>query len=122
VVTGLHAVGQPLAVVCACDLPFVTPDLLRDLTGGLGAASAEVDAVVPLSEGRRQPLLAAYRTRAAGSLEQIFAGGERSISVALDRLTVEEHALGAEHVTAALDVDTPEDLAGARFRAGDAIS
>jgi molybdenum cofactor guanylyltransferase len=59
----MHAIGmaegRPV-VVCALDLPFVTPQLLRRL------ASEEVGpapAVIATADGRTQPLLGCYRPR-----------------------------------------------------------
>ena len=60
---GLHAAlsacRREWAIVVACDLPFVTPELFRTLA----SLSAEHDALVPIQpDGRPQPLAALYRT------------------------------------------------------------
>jgi molybdenum cofactor guanylyltransferase len=120
VITGLEAVRHSLAVVCACDLPFLAPDLVRSLVDD--AVGSAADVVVPVTAGRLQPLLAAYRTSAVTALRRAFDAGERSISAALAALTVQERPLSEQQSGSAHDVDTPEDLAGARDRAGDAIS
>src|SRR5579859_7302314 len=49
--------GRPV-VVCAADLPFVTPDLVRDLAQ---ADPGGAPAVVAGAKGGLQPLLACYR-------------------------------------------------------------
>jgi molybdopterin-guanine dinucleotide biosynthesis protein A len=59
---GLHAAisacTTPWAVVVACDLPFIT----RELISSLVAARDGYDAVVPIQpDGRAQPLCACYR-------------------------------------------------------------
>lgn len=59
---GLHAAlsacRRDWAIVVACDLPFVTPELFRSLASKRG----DHDAVVPVQpDGRPQPLAALYR-------------------------------------------------------------
>ena len=59
---GLHAAltvcRSEWAIVVACDLPFVTPELFRTLASLRG----DYDAVVPMQpDGRPQPLAALYR-------------------------------------------------------------
>jgi molybdopterin-guanine dinucleotide biosynthesis protein A len=57
----LSAPTTEWAAVLACDLPFVTPELMRYLAG---AVSGEVDAVVPVQpDGRFQPLCGIYRVK-----------------------------------------------------------
>ena len=51
------------AAVLACDLPFVTPQLIEKLAG-TSTDSEDADAVIPVqSDGRLQPLCAIYRPR-----------------------------------------------------------
>ena len=81
---GLHAAlaacGREWAIVVACDLPFVTSELLNYLS----SLRANHDAVVPVQEdGRPQPLCALYRIdpcrqRAA---ELIEAGRRRPLDL-----------------------------------------
>jgi molybdopterin-guanine dinucleotide biosynthesis protein A len=57
----MHAIGmaegRPV-VVCALDLPFVTPQLLRRLAG---TDPGQAPAVIATASGRTQPLLGCYR-------------------------------------------------------------
>ncbi len=62
IVHGLSLVASPIVVVLAADLPFAAtavPKLIAALAGGQADAAMLVD-----DAGRRQPLLAAYRTDA----------------------------------------------------------
>lgn len=66
--TGLHAAlwhaRTPWVAVIACDLPFVTDELIRRLAALRDAedGTGEYEAVVPVQpDGRRQPLCALYR-------------------------------------------------------------
>lgn len=56
--SALHACQQRWAIVVACDLPFITTELLQSLT----SMREDYDAVVPIQpDGRPQPLCACYR-------------------------------------------------------------
>ena len=69
-------------IVLACDLPFVTADLLRHLARKAGPG---VDAVVPMQpDGRLQPLAAIYRTPAL--LQPVKAVLESDVTPALASL------------------------------------
>lgn len=80
-VTGLRAVRTAVAVVLACDMPFVTPSLLSLLAS---VVREGVSAAVPVVEGEPQPLCSAVRADALGALEAMLAGGARAASVLLD--------------------------------------
>jgi len=81
---GLHAAltacQREWAIVVACDLPFVTPELFQQLVG----LRLDHEAVVPLQlDGRAQPLAALYRIdpcrqRATGLIE---AGRRRPLDL-----------------------------------------
>ena len=63
------------AAVVACDLPFVTGELLARLAG---LRAADVDAIAPLqNDGRPQPLCAIYRVSACLTIaEELIQSGE----------------------------------------------
>jgi molybdopterin-guanine dinucleotide biosynthesis protein A len=97
------------ALVVASDLPFVTDGLLRYLADVEAAFS-----VVPVVEGRPQPLCARWSGRDLDAAARWVSDGERSLRRFLDEPDVtwlDESHWG--HVAAAHafdDVDTPEDL------------
>jgi molybdopterin-guanine dinucleotide biosynthesis protein A len=72
---GLAAAGPraEAAAVCAVDAPLAHPAVLSALLGALGTAPA----VVPVSDGRPQPLFAVYRTELAFLAAALVADGER---------------------------------------------
>jgi len=91
-VTGFAASGDQWHLVLACDLPLARPDVLRLLIGGCEG----VDAVVPRTGGRLQPLLAAYSAACMEAGRQALAGGQRAVAAMLDRvklIVLEEEAL-----------------------------
>ena len=74
--TGLGAVGErsPVAFVCSTDLPVLHPALVRRVLRGF--ADPEVDVVLPVARGYRQPLAAGYRTALAGLVEKLLGEGD----------------------------------------------
>ncbi len=84
----LSAAGELLAVV-ACDMPWVNPNLVRAMARYLHE-HPQVDAVVPVAEGREHPLHGVYRRvallrAAARALQQ----GQRAIRAAWPHLRLE---------------------------------
>jgi molybdopterin-guanine dinucleotide biosynthesis protein A len=113
---GLAAAGGERAIVVACDMPFLSTALLRDLV----QRSAEVDVVIPVVDGRPEPMHAVYRRLPClEAIRAALAAGERRMISFLDRLRVERvdeanlRALDPE-LRSFFNTNTPEDLALAR--------
>jgi molybdopterin-guanine dinucleotide biosynthesis protein A len=109
------ATSQWIAVL-ACDLPFVTTELVQRLAAGV---SDKFDAVIPVqSDGRLQPLCAFYRAAPClRSLDSVLAGGKKvpplaSLSGQVRTRSVAFHEIsdlpGAEHFF--LNINAPDDL------------
>ena len=87
---GLHAAiaraKRTHAAILACDLPFVTEDLLEKLA--VLAAENNFDAVVPVQpDGRAQPLCAIYRCAIClPFIEEMLRGDDWSLRGFLDRV------------------------------------
>ncbi len=143
---GLDAASEPSSFVAACDLPWLGPAFVRGLVEALEGTRGEGDpdrasrtaggargpasrpratpadgrprAVVPVREGRDQPLCAAYETRAAAAAADCLEAGEAAVGAFLDRLAVRrlgEAELAAlvgreEALRGTTDVDRPADL------------
>lgn len=81
--TGLEAMQSELALVVACDLPFLNGGLLRFL---LSLADG-FEAVVPRREdGRAQPLPAVYARGCRGAMQHRLAAGRLSVWRVLEDL------------------------------------
>jgi molybdopterin-guanine dinucleotide biosynthesis protein A len=109
---GLSFVDAPTVVVLAADMPFAATAVPR-LIDALADAQADA-AMLADDSGRRQPLLAAYRTaalRRAADGRDWRGGSVRALTEPL--VVVEVAAAGDE----ALDCDTPEQLTAARAAA-----
>jgi molybdopterin-guanine dinucleotide biosynthesis protein A len=100
---GLAASPHDLVVAVACDMPAVTPDLLRRLAG----AAIGVDAAVPRLGGRPEPACAAYRRSAAGPIAAALAAGRHRATDALGDLGV--RWLDGEDPALFANLNTPED-------------
>lgn len=109
--------GGPVLVV-ATDLPHLTEPLLRWLAGHPSESS-----VVPLRDGRVQPLCARYSRADLETATRLVRGGRqtmRDLVEATVPLLVAEDVwadAGPGGVAAIDDVDTPEDLVRARIAA-----
>jgi molybdopterin-guanine dinucleotide biosynthesis protein A len=80
IVSGLARVQAPIALIVACDQPFVRPEFLRLLA----ARAREHLAVVPVVDGRPQPLCSAVRTDALAQLRTLVADGTRAAAALAD--------------------------------------
>lgn len=74
--SGLLAASQPVAVVLACDMPLLSRPLLAYLQGLLGE---DVDVVMPLWEGKEEPLHAFYGRTCLPAIEKALDAGKRRI-------------------------------------------
>ncbi|UOQ93521.1 molybdenum cofactor guanylyltransferase [Halobacillus shinanisalinarum] len=87
---GLHAVlkntKEPAVLLSACDTPFIQEDVLRYL---LEQRSNQTTAIVPVHEGRIQPLSAIYQGDLLPIIEQLLSDGKRSMRCLLDQIDVQ---------------------------------
>ena len=74
--TGLLVARQPVALVLGCDMPLLSRPLLRYLRGLLDQG---VDVVMPLWEGREEPLHAFYRRTCLSAIEKALVEGKRRV-------------------------------------------
>ena len=81
---GLSAASHPIAIVVACDMPFLNDSLLALLLNALPGC----DAAVPLAGGRAQPLHAAYSRDCLPTIRALLRLGARSMFDLLTRLRV----------------------------------
>jgi len=104
-------------VLClACDMPFVTPDLLRRLVEG----SAGYDVYVPRHGPYYQPLCAVYAKSSADAFEQFLAEGGRRIYSVYEQVNTGYLEVGdgrfGDPDALFMNVNTPADLEVARRR------
>jgi len=81
---GLEAAAYEVALVVACDMPFLQPPLLRAFVGWIEGFD-----VALLRQGERvEPLHAAYRRTCLGPVEQAIRAGRRRIVAFFDQVRV----------------------------------
>lgn len=123
---GAASAQAEVAFVCSTDLPFLHHAFVRAVLAQFD--SSEVDVVLPIVRGFRQPLAAGYRTSLAPVVEELIAEGQLRPAHVLDRCrvrTLDEDALLADRTLAAVDpdldsvlnVNEPHDYEAARHRA-----
>lgn len=78
---GLKAAATTWSVFVACDMPFAGREAVRWLAERTLQAEKEgKEAVIPVVEGREQPLLAAYRRSVLPGLEQTLREGQLKLT------------------------------------------
>jgi molybdenum cofactor guanylyltransferase len=104
-------------LICAADLPLVTPLLVRMI-----ACADGTPAVVPRADGRLQPLLARYEPAVAGALGDALErdAAVHEAVVALEPRVVAEDELArfGDPELISLNVNTPADLERAEAALG----
>lgn len=103
--------GWSAALVVGGDMPLVRPELLRRL---LDLLRDPDDAVIPVYQGLRQPLVAVYRPALHSVATEMLNAGARSMQRLLDRAQVrlvgpEEYALCDPDGHSFLNANTPEE-------------
>lgn len=129
VAAGLAAVGDRAAAafVCSTDMPFLHPAFIRCVLRRLG--DPDVDMVLPVARGFRQPLAAGYRTALAGLITTLIAEGDLRPGMLIKHCNadlLDDEALLADRDLKATDpelesvvnVNTPEEYSAARARPG----
>lgn len=109
---GLAEVDTPWLFAVACDMPFITPAVIK----GLAVYRGEHQAVVPVVGGHPQPLAAFYAASALETMRASLASGDRSVRGVLRRLDVryvDEATMRAfdPQLHSFFDLDTPQDVA-----------
>ncbi|MDE2904313.1 MAG: molybdenum cofactor guanylyltransferase [Chloroflexota bacterium] len=81
--SGLAAVAHDLAFVAAADMPFLNPLLVLDLV----RQASRVDAVVPVTGGRPEPLHAVYRKTVLAPARRQIERRELKIALLFDAVS-----------------------------------
>ncbi|MCY4114529.1 MAG: molybdenum cofactor guanylyltransferase [Chloroflexi bacterium] len=119
ILSGIEAARRDRVFVAAADMPFLSTTLVRDLLDRLEGH----DAVVPIVDGRPEPLHAVYGPAVGAAARRQIARGQLKIALAfegLDIVRVPEAELREfdPGLRSFRNVNTPDDYAGARRDAG----
>ncbi len=105
---GLAVCPHGQHALLACDLPFLTGDLLRRME----CLGGQAQAVVPVVEGRRHPLCALYHTDCLKPARACLSQDKRRMDDLLDRVELHEvtpeQVLPLDLVRGVMNVNTPE--------------
>ncbi|WP_065962106.1 NTP transferase domain-containing protein [Streptomyces sparsogenes] len=111
---GVRHTTAPVVLVLSADLPFLTDRTVGALVQGLGEAEG---VLLTDSDGREQPLVAAYRAEPLRRELALLAAEHGGLAGLPLRLLTAELTLGRlHHPTASFDCDTWEDITTARAR------
>jgi molybdopterin-guanine dinucleotide biosynthesis protein A len=127
IAAGLAAVADRAATafVCSTDMPFLHTAFVGRVLRGLDAP--EVDMVLPVAGGFRQPLAAGYRTALAGLITELIAEGALRPGMLFKHCQVrplDDRELLADadlarydpELESVVNINTPEDYAEAHAR------
>jgi molybdopterin-guanine dinucleotide biosynthesis protein A len=109
--TGLSAAKNDLAIVVACDMPFLNRSLLRYLID----RAEQVDAVVMQLDGEYEPLHAVYRRTCLPSIQDHLLKGDRRVisffdDIQLLTIPADEWRVIDPAGQSIANLNTPEDL------------
>lgn len=113
--SGLRAAAGDAAFCVACDMPFLSPALVRYLTGRAG----EADVVIPEAAGELQTLHAVYGKACLPAMERRLRAGRLRVvgffdDVQVLRVPEAEIARFAAPALAFMNLNTPDDVGAAR--------
>jgi len=100
--------GRDAAVAIACDMPYVTSELVRRLADEAPGSSA----LAPKGDGRWQALAARYGVSVLPVLDAAIRAHEHSLQRIFERLGADAHVLSVDDAELAAlgDWDAPDDL------------
>lgn len=109
----LAATGEDSVFVVACDMPFINERLIRHMVESFEAGS-KVDAVIPVFEGREQPLFGIYANTVIRTMEKLIGQRQTGLTNMLKALRVlyitEEEVKGIDPLGEAfININTVED-------------
>jgi molybdenum cofactor guanylyltransferase len=115
--TALHSATYESVLVVACDMPFLSAELLNYLIG----LAPEADVVLPVIDGRGEQLHAVYRRTCLGAIREQLDKGDYKIDRFFDRMrlrTVTEDELRRfdPDLQSLWNVNTAQDWAEAQSR------
>ena len=111
ILTGLEDISDEAGFFIACDMPFVSEDLIRYIVSVRG----EFDAVVPKIDWKIEPLHALYRKSCLPVIRELIASGVYQTIKAFDRLNIRylneaEIKANDPQMRSFFNVNRPEEL------------
>ena len=82
--TGLKSIKNPAGFVVACDMPFLSPDLIRHIV----EVQDDYDIIIPKVDWMMEPLHALYTNRCISPLKELIDTGERKTFLIFEKVRV----------------------------------
>lgn len=111
--TALSRAQTPLVFLTACDTPDITEDFIYYLYNAL---SPEDDCLVPVAEGRLQPLMGIYRTSLLPRVEALVQSGNYRMRALLDSASTHYLPLPPPLSAQSVNINTPQEYAAWQAR------
>jgi molybdopterin-guanine dinucleotide biosynthesis protein A len=108
---GLQASRGEWVFVTACDVPLLSPAFIQWLHHQ--AIEAKREAVVPMVEGRSQPLTAIYHRRVVHVVQDLRQAGRRAMRDLLAAIPI-QHVDATPFAACLQNINTPEEYAVVR--------
>lgn len=113
--SGLYHAAEDLVFVCACDMPFINPELVKYIID----AAEGFDAAVPVIGDNYEPLMAAYSKGCVESIEKQIKLGKKQIKsffgdVRLKEIPEADLRKIDRDLLSLFNINSPEDLSAAR--------
>ncbi len=117
ILSALLASSNDRVFVVACDMPFLSSQVIT----GLASLVGDHDAVVPRVDGRFETLHAIYKTDCADTIRTVLDAGERRVrsffsSIDVRVVTEDEFALIDTSGQSSVNVNDPEEFESAAAR------
>lgn len=115
IITALNYFSPESVLIIACDMPFVTHSVIRNL---INADDAKFDAIVYSHNGNKEPLCAIYHSEALTVIENAFRKGEFKLHAILENMNVkyldpdEDKSITLSVFT---NINTPDDYQKAKI-------
>lgn len=111
--TALFNSGDDI-IVSACDMPFINPEIVRLIKDEAAERLKSYDAVIPVFNGRPQPLLGAYSKRLIPEIKKWLEQKRCNMTAFVNNITtfyIEESRIKAidPEGLSFININTPED-------------
>lgn len=104
--TGLKFSSTPLNIIMSCDIPFVEADTLKQLA----ESPAQYEVVVPVHEGKTEPLCARYHQKCIPAFAGLLRKGEFKLQEALPGFKTLELQFAEDVKMQFANINTKEEL------------
>jgi molybdenum cofactor guanylyltransferase len=85
--SAMKTIEAPWYIVLPCDMPFLSKKVIEEIVG-LTKKEREINGIVPIINGRTQPLVAAYHRNCINDIKLLLEAETYAMKALLDKITV----------------------------------